>query len=284
MSGKMKVLVSASIFIAGLALMLLIGPAQGARTDPVLSLMASFEPTWIDNSSPNLIRNDADGTAYANTPSTKRAFYGVDVTYTPATERLPGQFKMKIDRNGLLGRYVKIGFQDPSTDPDCDDTDGSLPGLSDVSIDPLQGQAAGELETKRIEISTWGVMFRTADGAVAQDSDLRLDMDKMRAGESKLIQLSIEFTPTDPLFDREYYLGVHHFDADLCSDTYGLNGVAEIFCTATGSMWEIRPTTQTFVNEPDNVRRLLHTTYQLDWLNSIELRTWKMPFILRIWK
>jgi hypothetical protein len=49
-------------------------------------------------------------------------------------------------------------------------------------------------------------------------------------------------------------------------------------------MWEIRPTTQTFMNEPDNVRRLFHTTYQLDWLNSIELRTWEMPFILRIWK
>ena len=284
MSGKMKVLVIASVFVAGLAVMLLIGPAQGAKPAPVLSLMASFEPIWIDDSSANRIRNDADGTVYANTPSTKKVFYGVDVTYTPAGGNLPGQFVMKVDRNGLLGRYVKIGFQDPSTDPDCDDTDGNVPGLSGVSIDPLQGQAAGELETKRIEILTWSVLVRNADGMLVRDVEQRLDMDKMLAGESKLINLSIEFTPTDPLFDREYYLGVHHVDADLCSDIYGLNGVAEIFCTATGSMWEIRPTTQTFVNEPDNVRRLLHTTYQLDWLNSIELRTWKMPFILRIWK
>ncbi len=122
MSGKMKVLVIASIFIAGLAVMLLIGPAQGAKPASVLSLMASFEPTWIDGSSANRIRNDADGMVYANTPSTKRGFYGVDVTYTPAQWFLPGQFVMKIDRNGLLGRYVKLDFQDPSTDPACDES------------------------------------------------------------------------------------------------------------------------------------------------------------------
>ena len=119
---------------------------------------------------------------------------------------------------------------------------------------------------------------------LVRDLNQRLDMDKMRAGESKLIALEIEFTPTDPLFDREYYLGVLKSDGTPCSDSYGLQRPAEIFCTATGSAWEIRPTTQTFVNEPDNVRRLLHTEYQLEWLNSIELRTWRLPFILRIWK
>ena len=180
---------------------------------------------------------------------------------------------------------VKINFQNPSTDPDCDDTDGSLPGLEGVLIDPLQGQAAGELETKRIEIFTWMVLARNADGMLVRDSSQGLDMDKMKAFDSKLIALNIEFTPTDPLFDREYYLGVLKTDVTPCSDGYlFFGGPAELFCTATGSAWEIRPTTQTFANEPDNVRRLFHTEYQLDWLNSIELRTWRMPFVLKIWK
>jgi len=284
MTRKINAVILGVFGIAAAAAIFSVLPAQGAKPASVLSLMASFEPKWIDNTSPNMIRNDVDGVVYANTPSTKRAFYGVDVTYTPAQAFLPGRFTMKIDKNGLLGRSVKINFQDPSTDPDCDDTDGSLPGLEGVLIDPLQGEAAGELETKRIEILTWSVHVRNADGSVVRDTEQRLDMDKMQAGDSKLIGLSIDFTPTDPLFDREYYLGVLHLDADICSDKYGLTGLAEIFCTATGSMWEIRPTTQSFVNEPDNVRRLLHTDYQLEWLNSIELRTWRMPFILKIWK
>jgi hypothetical protein len=108
----MKVLVS--LTHCRLAVMLL-RPAQGAKLAPVLSLMASCEPTWLDGSSSNRIRNDVDGTVYANTPSTKRAFYGVDVTYRPQQGSFPGQFVMKVDRNGLLGRYVKINFQDPST-------------------------------------------------------------------------------------------------------------------------------------------------------------------------
>ena len=279
MSGKMKVLVIASVFIAGLAVMLLIGPAQGAKPAPVLSLMASFEPTWIDGSSSNRIRNDVDGTVYANTPSTKRAFYGVDVTYRPQQGSFPGQFVMKVDRNGLLGRYVKINFQDPSTNPKCDDS--ALPG---VPVDPLQG-GVGELETKRIEISTWIVLVENADGWLVCDYNQRLDMDKMLAGQSKFIGLEVTFTPADPLFDREYYLGVLMGDATPCSDGYAFcGGPAELFCTVTGSEWEIRPTTKTFVNEPDNLRRLLHTDFQLDWLNSIELRTWRMPFILRIWQ
>ncbi len=280
MSGKMKVLVIASVFIVGLAVMLLIGPAQGAKPGSVVSLMASFEPVWIDGSSSNRIRNDVDGLVYANTPSTKKAFYGVDVTYTPQQGSFPSQFVMKVDKNGLLGRSVKINFQDPSTDPLCDDSD-----LPDVPIDPLQGGDGGELETKRIEISTWTILARTADGMLYRDLNQRLDMDKMRAGESKFVTLHIEFTPTDPFFDREYYLGVLMMDGTPCSDGYApLGGPAELFCTVTGSMWEIRPTTETFVNEPANLRRLLHTNFQLDWLNSIELRTWRMPFILRIWK
>ncbi len=279
MSGKMKVLVIASVFIAGLAVVLLIGPAQAAKPGSALSLMASFEPIWIDGSSPNRIRNDVDGMVYANTPSTKKVFYGVDVTYRPQQGSFPSRFEMKVDRNGLLGRYVKIDFQEPSTDTLCDDSD--LPG---VPVDPLQG-GVGELETKRIEISTWGVLVKDANGWLFRDPNQRLDMDKMLAGQSKLIQLEVTFTPTDPLFDREYYLGVLMMNATPCSDGYAFGGgPAELFCTATGSMWEIRPTTQTFVNEPDNLRRLLHTDFQLDWLNSIELRTWKMPFVLRIWK
>jgi hypothetical protein len=284
MSGRMKVLVIASLFIAGLGVMLLIGPAQAAKPGSVLSLMASFEPTWIDGS-PNRIRNDVDGTVFVNTPSTKRAFYGVDVTYTPSKGPFPGQFIMKIDKNGLLGRSVKIGFQDPSTDPDCDDTDGNLPGLSGIPIDPLQGEAAGEIETMRIEISTTSVLVEDANGWLVRDGNQPLDMDKMQAGQSKFIGLEVTFTPTDPLFDRDYYLGVLMMDPTPCMDSYAfLGGPAELFCTVSGSEWEIRPTTRTFVNEPDNLRRLLHTDYQLDWLHSIELRTWKMPFILRIWK
>jgi len=285
MTRKMKTAIWGVFGIVVAAAIFSVLPAQGgAKPATALSLNATFWPTWIDNTSPNRIRNDVDGTFYANTPSTKKAFYGVDVTYTPKQGSFPSQFVMKIDQNGLLGRYVRINFQDPSTDPDCDDTDGSLPGLEGVLIDPLQGAAAGELETKRIEILTWMVMVRDADGMLVRDLNQGLDMDKMQAGQSKLIGLSIDFTPTDPLFDREYHLGVVHTDADICSDKYGLTGLAEIFCTATGSAWEIRPTTQTFVNEPDNVRRLLHTEYQLDWLNSIELRSWSMPFILKIWK
>lgn len=279
MSGKMRVAAIASVFIAGLAVMLLMGPAQGAKPASSLSLMASFEPKWIDGVLDNRVRNDVDGTVYANTPSTKKIFYGVDVTYTPQKGSFPGQFVMKLDRNGRLGRYVKIDFQEPSTDPLCDDSD--LPG---VPVDPLQG-GVGELETKRIEIRTTGVMVEDANGWLLHDYSQCLDMDKMLAGQSKLIGLEVTFTPTDPLFDREYYLGVLMMDTTPCSDGYAFGGgPAELFCTATGSMWEIRPTTQTFVNEPDNLRRLLHTDFQLDYMNSIELRTWKLPFILRIWK
>jgi hypothetical protein len=276
MSGKMKVLLIASVFIVGLAVMLLIGPAQGAKPASGLSLKASFEPTWIDGFSSNRIRNDVDGLVYVNTPSTKRAFYGVDVTYTPQQGSFPSQFVMKVDKNGLLGRYVKINFQDPSTDPACDES-----GYPGFAVDPLQG-VVGELETKRIEISTGSVLVRNADGALVRDLNQRLDMDKMQAGQSKLIDLAITFTPTDPLFDREYNLGISNAGqtATACANGYG----AELFCTATGSMWEIRPTMQTFVNEPDNVRRLLHTNVQMDFLRQIKLRTWRLPFVLRIWK
>jgi hypothetical protein len=283
MSRKIKAVIWAVFGLAAAAALLAVLPAEGAKQPSVLSLMASLEPTWIDGSSSNRIRNDVDGMVYANTPSTKKTFYGVEVTYTPAQGVSPGQFMMKIDQTGLLGRYVKIDFQDPSTDRSCDES--SVPGFA---VDPLQG-GVGELETRRIEISTWGVLVRNADGMLVNgDRNQRLDMDLMRTGESKFIWLQIKFTPTDPLFDREYYLGVLYTEpitTTLCPEGYKwAGGPAELICTATGSMWEIRPTTQTFVNEPDNLRRLFHTNVQLDWLSSIKLRNWRLPFILRIWK
>jgi len=120
MSRKSAILLWGMVCMAAAAVIIAVRPVQGAKPSPPLSLTASFEALWQDGSGQYIgtrIHNDLDGCVYANTPSTRKIVYGVDVTYTPAQGFFPGQFVMKIDRSGLLGRYVRLDFQEPSTDP-----------------------------------------------------------------------------------------------------------------------------------------------------------------------
>jgi len=287
MSRNSKVLVWGTICLVAAVVIVAILPVQAAKPSPPLSLQANFEAFWQNGSGQYIgtrIHNDIGGFVYTDTASTKRVVYGVEVKYYPPASSLPGQFVMKIERSGVLGRFVRLDFQQPSTDPVCDES-----GDPGCAVDPLYG-GVGELETKTIRISTQGVLTRRADGALVQDINQRLDMDKMQSGQSKLVGLGITFTPTDPAFDRNYNLGIlvnpdqPHENIICPVKDYWLFGTAELYCVAAGSLWEFRTHTQAFTNEPDNVVRLLHTNVQLDYLNSVKLRTWRMPFVLRVWK
>jgi hypothetical protein len=100
-------------------------------------------------------------------------------------------------------------------------------------------------------------------------------MDKMRTGDSKFISLRMEFNPQGEFMDRTYDLG----ELAGVSIAYGS---AELHCVESGQVWEIRPFTETFANEPDNSWRLLYTDVQIDFLRVIKLRSWHMPFVLRV--
>jgi hypothetical protein len=104
-------------------------------------------------------------------------------------------------------------------------------------------------------------------------------------GKSKLSHL-IDVVPAG---DRSYMLGILTAAGAqgnvICpASGYALTGSAELYCVESGRTWEFRPHAATFPNAPDNVLRLLHTNVQMDYLHSIKLRAWRMPFVLRVTK
>ncbi|MCK7476736.1 MAG: hypothetical protein M0C28_03650 [Candidatus Moduliflexus flocculans] len=160
---------------------------------------------------------------------------------------------------------------EPSTDPALDES--AYPGFP---VDPLWG-GTGSVLTSKIAITTWGVLKEDDQGNLVRDPNLPpLNMDKMLTGESKLIFLGIDFNPMGEFIDRTYHLGV--------LEGVSLTGSAELCCVEAGRVWEIRPFTQSFVNDPDNSWRLLYANVQMDFLRMIKLRSWHMPFVLRVMK
>jgi hypothetical protein len=278
--GKMGITV---VFLAGfaaLATLIVVGHVEGAKPAPAISLQASFEELWVGegDQSQNQYRmqNDITDLPFVDTPDRKVGKTveksGVEVKYYPpgGSDQI-GRFKMIINQAGSLQRFVRLHFKDPSTDPALDES--AYPGFP---VDPLWG-GTGTLDTSRISITTWGVLKEDDLGNLKPDPDYPpLDMDKMQTGESKLVWLGIDFNPVGAFHDRTYFLGL----LAGVSQT----GAAELYCVEAGQVWEIRPITESFHNEPDNSWRILHTNVQMDFLRSIKLRSWHMPFVLRVTK
>lgn len=271
-----------AVFLAGfavLATLFVVGHVEGAKPSPPISLQASFEELWTGEGDQyqNLyrIQNDDTYSPYVDTPDRKVDKIviksGVEVKYyPPGGSDTIGRFKMIIDQAGSLRRFVRLHFLEP--------LEGSLDesGYPRFPVDPLWGET-GTLLTSKISIKTGAVLKEDAEGILRYDPDYPpLDMDKMQTGESKYIFLGIDFNPVGEFVDRTYFLG---FLAGVSQI-----GAAELFCVEAGKEWEIRPFTESFVNEPDNSWRYLHTNVQMDFLRSIKLRSWHMPFVLRIRK
>ncbi len=273
MSRKSGILAVAAICLASAAVIVAVRPAQGANPKLHLSLKASFEELWVGEENLYRIQNDFSDLPYVDTPDQKVGkkvvTSGVEVKYYfPSGYYINGKFTMTIDQSGSLQRFVRLHFLEPSEDPALDES--AYPGFP---VDPLWG-STGLLLTSKISFTSWGVLTADENGILGRPRLLPLDMDKMQAGESKYIDLEIKFNPQGEFIDRTYYLGIL---AGL-----SLRGAAELHCVETGQVWEIRPFTETFNNEPDNSWRLLHTNVQMDFLRQIKLRSWHMPFVLRI--
>jgi hypothetical protein len=288
MTRQAKILTFSLIGLVPLAVLSTMRPALGGKPSPPLSLRANFESFWKDGSGQFIqtrIHNDTNGLFYVDTANTKKIIYGVEVKYyPPGSWDTRGRFVMKIDRSAVLGRFVRLDFQDPSADAACDES-----GTPGCGVDPLQG-GTGELDTKMIEISTQVVLVKNSAGLIVQDVTQPIGMDTMRSGESKFVGLGITFTPTDPAFNYRYDLG-HYANPDFAHENmicplkdYWNWGPAELYCVQAGQVWEFRPCTETFVNYPDNLVRLLDGHVLVDYWTSCKLRTWRMPFVLRVSK
>ena len=201
-------------FLAGLAVLatlFVVGHVEGAKPSPPISLQASFEEFWTGEGDQyqNLYRmqNDDTYSPYVDTPDRKVGKTvvksGVEVKYYPpgGSDQI-GRFKMIIDQAGSLKRFVRLHFLEPLA--------GSLDesGYPGFPVDPLSGRT-GTLLTSKISIKTWAVLKEDAEGILgcrAPDYP-PLDMDKMQAGDSKYIFLSIDFNPAGAFVDRTYFLG-----------------------------------------------------------------------------
>jgi hypothetical protein len=274
MSRKSGILAVAAICLASAAVIVAVRPVQGAKQNPPLSLKASFDELWVGEENLYRIQNDASDLPYVDTPDQKVGKQvvksGVEVKYYPPSGYYKnGKFTMTIDQSGSLQRFVRLHFLEPSTDP-ASENESQFPGLH---VDPLWG-STGTLLTSKISFTSWGPLKADEQGILRFDTDTSLDMDKMQAGKSKYIDLVIEFNPMGEFINQAYYLGVLQY--------VSLRGAAELYCVEAGQVWEIRPFTETFTNEPDNSWRLLHTNVQIDYLRTIKLRSWHMPFVLRI--
>ena len=278
-SGKGEIpVVILLVGLGALAALMAVGHVEGAKPAPAISLQASFEELWSGEGeqyqNQYRLQNDDTYSPYVDTPDRKVGKTveksGVEVKYYPpgGSDQI-GRFKMIIDQAGSLHRFVRLHFKDPSTDPELDES--AYPGFP---VDPLWG-GTGTLLTSKISITTWGVLKADDQGILKRDPDLPpLDMDKMQTGESKLIFLGIDFNPVGEFTDRTYHLGI------LAG--VSLTGAAGLYCVEAGQVWEIRPFTESFVNEPDNSWRLLYSNVQMDFLRMIKLRSWHMPFVLRV--
>jgi len=264
--------------LGALAALFVVGHVEGAKPAPAISLQASFEEFWSGEGdqyqNQYRMQNDDTYSPYVDTPDRKVGKTveksGVEVKYYPpgGSDQI-GKFKMTIDQAGFLHRFVRLHFKEPSTDPALDES--AYPGFP---VDPLWG-GTGTLLTSKISIRTWGVLKEDEQGILVRDPDLPpLDMDKMQTGESKFVWLGIDFNPVGEFVDRTYHLGLLAGVSQI--------GAAELFCVEAGQVWEIRPFSESFVNEPDNSWRILHTDVQMDFLRSIKLRSWHVPFVLRV--
>jgi hypothetical protein len=274
-----------AVFLAGfaaLATLFLVGHIEGAKPASEMSLQASFEELWDmdENQNPvNLyrIQNDVTGLPYVDTPDVKVGKKivksGVEIKYYfPSGYYKQGKFTMTIDQSGSLQRFVRLHFLEPSTDP-AYENESHFPGLH---VDPLYGNT-GTLLTSKISFTSFCPLKADENGILRLDPDTSLNMDKMQAGDFKYIALRIEFNPVGEFIGRTYFLG----DLAYVSVAYGAAG---LYCVKAGQEWEIRPFTETFTNEPDNSWRLLYTDVQIDFLRTIKLRSWHVPFVLRVTK
>jgi hypothetical protein len=272
MSRQAKFLVLSLVCLTVLVILLAVSPVQAGKPKPPISLKANFETVWYDGlgvARDTKIRNDVEGSLYVDTADTKKIKYGVYVKYEiPGAWDTRGRFKMKVDRAGVLGRYALFSFDQPTTDPSCVST------REGCGIDPLGG-GTGTIDTRVLEIWTPIVLVEN-NGVLVKDSSQPIGMDVMKTGEMKYVGLDISFTPDDPNFDHVYKLGYSVCEAN------DLWGAAELYCLQAGQVWEFRPCSKVFINEPDNAWRLLQGIVQIDYLTACKLRKWNMPFVLRV--
>lgn len=286
MSRQSKVVVLAAVCFMAIVVLIGVAPIQAGKTSsPILSLKANFEAFWINGSDQFIatrIHNDIEGFAFTDAPDTKKVAYGVEVKYyPPANWDYRGRFVMKLDRTKALGRFVQLSFGTPSTDPTCDDS-----GEIGCGIDPLRG-GTGTIETKTIEITTQIVLVRNNAGELVRDVKQPIGMELMKTGDSKFIGLGITFTPNDPAYAYRYDLGQftdpENYDPNVvCQENNYQWGTAELYCVQAGQVWEFRPYSEAFPNDPDNLTRLLDGHVLVDYWKTCKLRKWTMPFVLRV--
>jgi hypothetical protein len=284
MSRKFGILTLAAVCLASVAVFVAVRPAQGAKPSSPLSLKANFEGFWQDGTGGFIgtrIHNDVEGLVYPDTADTKRIKYGIEVKYyPPGSGDTRGRFVMKIDRAAALGRYVRLHFGAPLTGSNC------VSAKEGCGVDGFLGDT-GEVETRSISISTQLVMIENAAGALVRDVNAPIGMDTMKTGDKKVVGLGISFTPDNPNFDYQYDLGQftdpgNYIPGLTCQEQNYPWGPAELYCVAAGQVWEFRPCSKAYVNEPNSARRLLWGRVLLDYWTFCRLNKWEMPFVLRV--
>ncbi len=275
----------ATMFVAG------VGHVQGAKSSPVspIYFSATLEPLWFNANGEGVatkIVNDAQG-SYVNRIDTRTVKYGVTVKYTPGGGSTPrGQFVMNLDRAGRLGRYVSMTFADPVSGDNClpkpADEEACAPVFGFMDPDP-------NVETRSLSISTQIVLDEDASGSLVRNVNARIDMDKMVAGQRKVVGLGISFVPDVAGYDYSYDLGNFTDPANYvpglpCQDQSYPWGPAELVCITTGQVWEFRPLTAVYYNEPANCLRHLWGRILDGYWRFCRYNKWDLPFVLRVTK
>ncbi len=283
---KMGMIVAFMTCFAALATLFVVDHVEGAKSGPVtpISLTANLEPIWYGAGGETVvttIRNDVDNQLYIDRTDTKRIKYGVSVKYTPAGGSNPrGQFVMKIDRAGALGRYVQLHFSKTATGLNC------VSSQEGCAVGGFMGDT-GDVETRTISISTQLILAENAAGQLVRDVNSPLGMETMKTGDRKVVGLGISFTPDVDGFDYQYDLGqftdpANYVPGVTCQEQNYPWGPAELVCLASGQIWEFRPCSVSYVNEPNNLWRLLWGHVLLDYWTFCRLDKWEMPFVLRV--
>lgn len=277
-----------AVFLAGFAVLAAFfaaGSIEGAKPTPVtpIPLTANFGPLWTGAGGEILtttVRNDVEGQLYVDTANTKKIIYGCEVKIYPAGRANPrGYFIMKVDRAGILGRFVSLHFSTPTTGLNCSSAQAGC------DVGGFIGEA-GDVETRTIGISTQVVLVES-DGRLIRDVSAPLNMEKMAAGDRKVVGLGISFTPDDPAYDYQYDLGQftdpENYDPEATCQVQNYPwGAVELVCLSTGQVWEFRPLAIPYFNEPNNLLRLLWGRVLLDYWTFCRLDKWEMPFVLRV--
>jgi len=283
----------AVLAVSGALLVMGVGRVQGAKVPPAspIYFSAAFLPTWQDaggGAVPVKVQNDIPGQPYIHTADAKRTKYGVTVKYTPPSGAIRrGQFVMKLDRAGILGRYVNMQFKDPlmgaycRPNPEHEDCCKNVRGFMDACED-------GIVETSTLTISTQ-IVLDDASGQLARNVADPFLMGAMTAGQRKIVGLGISFTPDVEGFDYQYDLGSFtdpgsYIPGSPCQGQNYSWGPAELVCLTTGQVWEFRPMTEAYFNEPNNLWRLLMGRYLCNYWVSCRSDKWEMPFVLQVTK